>query len=55
LWHEFFDALVSANALGIEDAMDRILDVGATSGADALAGFAGTFQTWASQVSSKMP
>jgi len=48
LWHQFFAALVSANAMQVENALNRILGVGATSGADALAGFAGAFQAWAS-------
>lgn len=39
LWHEFFDASVSGNMQGIHDSMKKILDVGETSGADALSGF----------------
>jgi len=43
LWHEFFDAL-SVGQVGTQTyAMDKILAIGATSGADALAGFIGTF------------
>jgi hypothetical protein len=43
LWHQFFDALISANHAGVQEAMDKILAVGETSGADALAGFFGLF------------
>jgi hypothetical protein len=43
LWHEFFDALSGADTVRIQTAMDKILAVGETSGADALAGFIGTF------------
>ena len=43
LWHQFFDALISANHAGVQEAMDKILAVGETSGADALAGFIGLF------------
>ena len=39
LWHEFFDALISGNTEDIQNAMNKILAVGETSGADALAGF----------------
>jgi hypothetical protein len=46
-WHRFFDALVSANTTNVESAIGKILNIGATSGADALAGFIGTFQVWA--------
>lgn len=44
LWHEFFDALISGEAMTIQSAMDTILAVGATSGADALSGFISTFE-----------
>jgi len=43
LWHQFFDALISANPVHVQEAMDKILAVGETSGADALAGFIGLF------------
>jgi Protein of unknown function (DUF2877) len=46
LWHEFFDALISANLVHIQEAADRILAVGETSGADAMAGFMGLFIHW---------
>lgn len=41
LWHQFFDVLISSNNLRIEEAINNILAVGETSGADALAGFNG--------------
>lgn len=43
LWHEFFDALLSGDAAQIQTAVEKILAVGATSGADALSGFMNTF------------
>jgi len=46
LWHEFFDALISADPVHIQEAMDKILAVGATSGADAMAGFISLFIYW---------
>ena len=60
LWHEFFDALNSVGRIGpfrtaaawrgVRDnpthAMDKILAVGETSGADALAGFTDVFRCW---------
>jgi len=47
LWHEFFNALISANSATIQNSMNKILAVGETSGADALAGFFTTFVSWA--------
>jgi hypothetical protein len=46
VWHEFLDALVSENALRIEERMNNILAVGETSGADALAGLTSVFMSW---------
>jgi len=46
LWHEFFDALNSSDRAQIQESMNKILDVGETSGADALAGFIGSFVCW---------
>jgi hypothetical protein len=46
LWHQFFDVLISANPARIQEAMDKILAVGETSGADAMAGFIGLFMCW---------
>lgn len=43
LWHHFFDALISGNMIIIQESMEKILAVGGTSGADALAGFFGVF------------
>jgi hypothetical protein len=42
LWHEFFDALISATAIRVQESIENILAIGETSGADALAGFFGT-------------
>ena len=53
LWHEFFDALASVGRIAnptyetaIQESIAKILDVGETSGADALAGFIGSFVYW---------
>lgn len=43
LWHKLFDALISGETSTIEFHMSNILSIGATSGADALAGFIDTF------------
>lgn len=42
-WHEFFRSLISGDPASIQKAMDKILAVGETSGADALAGFVSVF------------
>lgn len=44
LWHQFFEASVGRvdNTTYLREAMDKILSVGETSGADALAGFFST-------------
>lgn len=54
LWHQFFDALVAAGriahptySMAVQEAVDKILAVGETSGADALAGFIRMFMSWA--------
>jgi hypothetical protein len=39
LWHDLFDALIAPQQIAIEGAINKILAVGETSGADALAGF----------------
>ncbi len=39
LWHDFFDALISGDRLAVRESMGRLLAIGHTSGADALAGF----------------
>jgi hypothetical protein len=46
LWHEFFDALVHNVDSRIQTSLRRILAVGETSGADALAGFFGVCNSW---------
>lgn len=43
LWHNFFSALISGNSSAIQLQITKFLSVGHTSGADALAGFIGTF------------
>jgi hypothetical protein len=43
LWHEFFDALSLGDPVLIRLQVTKLLSVGHTSGADALAGFFGTF------------
>jgi len=46
LWHKFFEALSSADPMHIQEAMDKILAVGETSGADAMAGFTSLLIYW---------
>ncbi len=46
LWHKFFAALISADKMAVQDSVDKISAVGHTSGADALAGFLGSFMGW---------
>ena len=59
LWHEFFDALVSGSptpapnrrcgvgdSTYLSEAVENILSIGETSGADALAGFICVFASW---------
>ena len=53
LWHQFFDALISADQTSIQESMDKILSVGETSGADALSGFVSSFATWSVEASTK--
>jgi hypothetical protein len=45
-WHKFFSALLRSNPRQIRYTMDQILATGATSGADALAGFIGTIRAY---------
>jgi hypothetical protein len=47
LWHEFFVALINSDEARTRSSINKILEVGATSGADALAGFIGTFISYA--------
>ena len=46
LWHNFFNNLISANQIAIQESMDKILSVGKTSGVDALSGFISSFAAW---------
>jgi hypothetical protein len=46
VWHEFFNALAAGNISAIQLQMTKILSFGHTSGADALAGFVGSFTCW---------
>jgi hypothetical protein len=46
VWHEFFDALILKDQIRIEESKKKILAVGETSGADALAGFCDVFAFW---------
>lgn len=47
LWHQFFETLVGRidNPTYLQEAVDKILSVGETSGADALAGFCSTLRS----------
>jgi len=47
LWHEFFATLLHMNILRAQAAMDKILAIGETSGADALSGFTDIFSSYA--------
>lgn len=47
LWHEFFHALITGDKSNIQMQINKILSVGETSGADALAGFFDMFISWA--------
>jgi len=51
LWHHFFNALVAADPFQLQNSLSKILSVGETSGADALAGFLGTVMSWAASTS----
>jgi len=42
-WHEFFKSLISDDPVSIQKAINKILAIGETSGADALAGFISVF------------
>jgi hypothetical protein len=46
VWHEFLNALVAGNTSAIQLQMTKLLSIGHTSGADALAGFVGVFTCW---------
>jgi len=47
LWHTFFDALSIGDLSAIESQITKLLSIGHTSGTDALAGFLGTFISYA--------
>ncbi len=51
LWHHFFNALISVDPAQLQNSLCKILGVGETSGADALAGFLGTVMSWAASTS----
>ena len=46
LWHHFFDALLSADQMAVQQSMDKILSLGESSGTDALLGFFSLFAAW---------
>jgi len=46
-WHDFFDALSSGDSFAIQLQFTKLLSIGHTSGADALAGFFGVFISYA--------
>ena len=46
VWHEFFEASISGKMQRIQTAMNKILAVGETSGADALAGLISVFNVY---------
>lgn len=46
LWHDFFEALISADSRSSQSAIDSILAVGETSGLDSMSGFIDTFLCW---------
>jgi len=51
LWHHFFNALIAVDPLQLQNSLYKILVVGETSGADALAGFLGTVMNWVTSTS----
>jgi len=51
LWHQLFDALIAGD--DIQHPITNLLSVGETSGADAMAGFIGTLQTYIALLSRK--
>ena len=55
LWHLFFDALITGSAPDIQLQITKLLSVGETSGADALAGFVGVLLSWAVMAGSRIP
>ena len=47
LWHDLFNAFLSADKMAVEISIQKILGVGHTSGADALAGYLGVINSYA--------
>ena len=45
-WHQYLEALAASNPDRVRVTMERILSIGATSGAEALAGFSRTFHSY---------
>ena len=43
LWHDLFDGLISENTMAIHSALEGLLNIGHSSGADALSGFIDTY------------
>lgn len=61
-WHELFDVLTCVDRTGnpaygiaVQEAMDDILSIGETSGADALAGFLGVFKAYKERIIDQCP
>jgi hypothetical protein len=43
LWHDFFDGLISGKTIAIHSALEGLLNIGHSSGVDALSGFIDTY------------
>ena len=55
LWHEFFDALSLGDSSAIQLQINKLLSIGHTSGADALAGFISVFISFKEHIPSPCP
>jgi hypothetical protein len=55
LWHDFFYALLSENKMTIQASLEKLHNVGHTSGVDALAGFTSTFTSYAKRETNLCP
>lgn len=55
LWHEFFDALSLGDSSAIQLQINKLLSIGHTSGADALAGFISVFISFKEHILSPCP
>ncbi|MBM3182056.1 MAG: DUF2877 domain-containing protein [Chloroflexi bacterium] len=55
LWHEFFDALSLGDSSAIQLQINKLLSIGHTSGADALAGFIGVFISFKEHILTSCP